>query len=116
MKANQSASGMMRSKRWPFLQRCGCRREVKPMHVRLNNAPVGLAIEARQLSICKPMITYLQGWEWVDEGKNGRHKWGFVTRTIGAELIFKVSSQGLQVYFLPEADDHWTMSKLLDYR
>lgn len=31
-----------------------------------------------------------QGWKWQDEGKNGRHKWGWVSWQPGARLVIKV--------------------------
>ncbi len=32
-----------------------------------------------------------QGWAWVDEGKNGQAKWGWVSDKPGSKLLFKVS-------------------------
>lgn len=34
----------------------------------------------------------LQGFEWVNEGKNGRDKWGYVTWQSGSKLLIKVRS------------------------
>ena len=28
----------------------------------------------------------MQGWEWVDEGKHGSHKWGFIADQPGDAL------------------------------
>ena len=35
-----------------------------------------------------------QGWDWTDEGRSGRHKWGYVSWTPGARLVLQVN--GLQ--------------------
>jgi len=32
-----------------------------------------------------------QGWTWVDEGKNGQAKWGWVSDKPGSKLRFTVS-------------------------
>lgn len=32
-----------------------------------------------------------QGWNWVDEGKDGRHKYGYVTEEANHDIIFVVS-------------------------
>ncbi|KAL3132821.1 hypothetical protein ABBQ38_006746 [Trebouxia sp. C0009 RCD-2024] len=34
------------------------------------------------------------GWDWVDEGKDGRHKYGYVTEEAGHEMIFVVNNTG----------------------
>ena len=41
------------------------------------------------------MIFYgvcVQGWNWVDEGRDGRHKYGYVTEEPDHDIIFVVSS------------------------
>lgn len=41
----------------------------------------------------------MQGWKWQDEGKHGRHKWGWVSWEPGARLVIKVAAarhRGLQ--------------------
>ena len=37
-------------------------------------------------------VNAVQDWMWVDEGSEGRHKWGFVTTVVGAELTLKAIS------------------------
>lgn len=31
-----------------------------------------------------------QGWQWLDEGKGGKPKWGFVTDEVGAKLMVEL--------------------------
>jgi hypothetical protein len=33
-----------------------------------------------------------QGWNWVDEGRDGRHKYGYVTEEPDHDIIFVVGS------------------------
>ena len=33
----------------------------------------------------------VQGWSWVDEGRNGRHKFGYITEEADHDIIFVVS-------------------------
>lgn len=37
---------------------------------------------------------YLQGWNWVDEGRDGRHKYGYVTEEANHDIVFVVSRFG----------------------
>eukprot|EP00798_Chlamydomonas_sp_ICE-L_P030737 gene30737-35773_t len=34
------------------------------------------------------------GWEWVDEGKNGQHKWGYVSELPGSKLTMNINITG----------------------
>ncbi len=34
----------------------------------------------------------VQGWNWVDEGRDGRHKYGYVTEEPDHDIIFVVGS------------------------
>ena len=38
------------------------------------------------------METCMQGWNWVDEGRDGRHKYGYVTEEPDHDIIFVVGS------------------------
>ena len=31
-------------------------------------------------------MVILQGWEWLNEGKNGRHKWGYISTVPGTSM------------------------------
>lgn len=33
----------------------------------------------------------VQGWTWVDEGRDGRHKYGYVTEEADHDITFVVS-------------------------
>ena len=33
----------------------------------------------------------MQGWSWVNEGKHGQAKWGWVSDEPGSKLVFKVT-------------------------
>ncbi len=33
-----------------------------------------------------------QGWDWTDEGRSGRHKWGYVSWSPGARLVLQVNA------------------------
>ncbi len=33
----------------------------------------------------------MQGWDWVNEGKHGQAKWGWVSDKPGSKLVFKVT-------------------------
>lgn len=36
------------------------------------------------------VLSTVQGFEWKDEGKNGRHKWGYVSWSAGDTIVLKV--------------------------
>jgi len=36
------------------------------------------------------MQNCVQGWNWVDEGRDGRHKYGYVTEEPDHDIIFVV--------------------------
>jgi len=52
--------------------------------------------EVQDLGVCAIGTDFVgvvkshEQWDWVDEGRNGVHKWGFVSTTVGAQLVVEV--------------------------
>jgi hypothetical protein len=42
----------------------------------------------------KELASMDEGWEWVDEGKPGKPKWGFVSEEIGKPLVVEIDISG----------------------
>lgn len=49
------------------------------------------ALPVSSLSCRATWLRAMQGWDWKDEGRSGRHKWGFISWTPGARLVLKVT-------------------------
>ena len=48
----------------------------------------------RILDLDPEIISLLQGWEYVNEGKLvDKPKWGYVSWAVGSKIVLKVSSQ-----------------------
>lgn len=43
-----------------------------------------------------------QGWDWIDEGKDGRHKYGYVTEEANHDIIFVVSRTAVHHTVMPK--------------
>ncbi len=60
--------------------------------------PLLLASADRASSMCKldeelkDLLMAGSGWEWVDEGRHGNHKWGFVANQSGSWLELQLST------------------------
>ena len=49
-----------------------------------------------------------QGFEWKDEGKAGRHKWGYVSWHPGDKILLKAR----QRIYVPVGALHWSGPRL----
>ena len=60
--------------------------------------PLLLASADRASSVCKldeelqELLVSSSGWQWVDEGRHGNHKWGFVANESGSWLELQLST------------------------